>query len=47
MVVCGGHREVFYRTQITNSSPLVPEVYAKIYLDKAFGISHPTSQQEE
>jgi hypothetical protein len=28
-------------------SPLVPEVYVKIYLDKTFGISHLRSQQEE
>jgi hypothetical protein len=47
MVVCGDHREVFHRTQVTDSSPLIPEVYIEIYLDRTFGISHPTSQQEE
>jgi hypothetical protein len=40
MVVCGGHREVFYQTRVTDSSPLVPEVYIKIYLDRTSGISH-------
>jgi hypothetical protein len=47
VVVCGGHREVFCQTRVTDSSPLVPEVYVEIYLDSTFGISHPTSQQEE
>jgi hypothetical protein len=47
MVVCGGHREVFCQTRVTDSSPLIPEVYVEIYLDKTSGISHPTSQQEE
>jgi hypothetical protein len=47
VVVCGGHKEVFYRTWVTDSSPLVPEVYVKIYLDRTSGISHPASQQEE
>jgi hypothetical protein len=47
MVVCGGHREVFCRTRVTDSSPLVPEVYVEIYPDMTSGISHPTSQQEE
>jgi hypothetical protein len=47
VVVCGGHREVFCQTQVTDNSPLVPKVYAKIYLDETSGISHPTSQQEE
>jgi hypothetical protein len=47
MVVCGGHREVFCRTQVTNSSPLIPKVYVEIYLDNTSGSSHPTSQQEE
>jgi hypothetical protein len=47
VVVCGGHREVFCRTQVTDSSPLVPEVYVEIYLDRTFGTSHPTSQQGE
>jgi hypothetical protein len=47
MVVCGGHREVFCWTQVTDSSPLIPEVYAEIYLYGTFRISDPTSQQEE
>jgi hypothetical protein len=47
MVVCGGHREVFCRTQVTDSSPLIPKVYVEIYLDNTSGSSHPTSQQEE
>jgi hypothetical protein len=47
MVVCGGHREVFFRTGVTDSSPPVPEVCIKIYLDRTSGISHPTSLQEE
>jgi hypothetical protein len=47
MVVCGGHREVFFCTQVTDSSPLILEVYIEIYLDRTSGISHPTSQQEE
>jgi hypothetical protein len=47
VVVCGVHREVFCQTQVTDSSPLVPEVYVEIYLDRTFGISHPTSQQVE
>jgi hypothetical protein len=37
-LLCGGQRD---------SSPLVLEVYVEIYLDGTFGISHPTSQQEE
>jgi hypothetical protein len=47
MVVCGGHREVFCRTQVTDISPLIPEVYIEIYLNRTFGIYHMTSQQEE
>jgi hypothetical protein len=47
MVVCGGHREVFCQTQVTDSSPLIPEVYIKIYLNRTSRISHLTSQQEE
>jgi hypothetical protein len=47
VIVCGGQREVFYQTKVTNSSPLVPEVYVKIYLDRSSRISHLTSQQEE
>jgi hypothetical protein len=47
MVVCVGHKEVFCRTQVTDSSPLIPKVYVEIYLDRTSGISHPTSQQEE
>jgi hypothetical protein len=47
MVVCGGHKKVFYQTRVTDSSPLILEVYVEIYLDMAFGISHPISQQEE
>jgi hypothetical protein len=47
MVVCGGHREVFFQTHVTDSSPLIPEVYVEIYLDGTSRISHPTSQQEE
>jgi hypothetical protein len=47
MAVCGGRREVFCRTRVTNRSPLVEEVYVKIYLDMTSGNSHPTSQQEE
>jgi hypothetical protein len=47
MVVCGGHREVFCQTRVTDSSPLVYEVYVEIYLDRTSGISHPTSQREE
>jgi hypothetical protein len=46
-VVCGGHKEVFCQTQVTNSSPVIPEVYVEIYLNRTSGISHPTSQQEE
>jgi hypothetical protein len=38
---------VFCWTQVTDSSPLIPEVYAEIYLDGTSGISHPISQQEE
>jgi hypothetical protein len=38
---------VFYRTRVTDSSPLILEVYVEIYLDMTFGISHPISQQEE
>jgi hypothetical protein len=34
MVVCGGHSEVFCRTQVTDSSPLVHKVYVEIYLDR-------------
>jgi hypothetical protein len=37
VVVCGGHREVFCQTQVTDSSPLIPEVYIKIYLDRTSG----------
>jgi hypothetical protein len=40
VVVCGGHREVFCQTRVTDSSPLVPEVYVEIYLDRTSGISH-------
>jgi hypothetical protein len=47
VVVCAGHKDVFCRTQVTDSSPLVPEVYVEIYLDRTSGISHPISQQEE
>jgi hypothetical protein len=47
MVVCGGHREVFCRTQVTDSSPLIPEVYVEIYLDRTSRTSHLTSRQEE
>jgi hypothetical protein len=47
MVICGGYREVFCQTQVTDSSPLVLEVCVEIYLDKTSGISHLTSQQEE
>jgi hypothetical protein len=47
MVACGGQREVFCRTQVTDSSPLIPEVYVEIYLDRSSRISHPTSHQEE
>jgi hypothetical protein len=47
MVVCGGHRKVFCRTRITDGSPLIPEVYVKIYLDMTSRISHLISQQEE
>jgi hypothetical protein len=47
VVVCGGHREVFYQTRVTDSSPLIPEVYVEIYLDRTSRISHLTSQQEE
>jgi hypothetical protein len=43
MVVCGGHREVFCLTQVTDSLPLIPEVYVEIYLDRTSGISHPTN----
>jgi hypothetical protein len=43
MVVCGGHREVFCQTRVTDSAPLIPEVYVKIDLDRTSGISHPTS----
>jgi hypothetical protein len=45
--ICGGHREVFCRTRVTDSSPLIPEVYIEVYLDRTSGISHPTSRQEE
>jgi hypothetical protein len=47
VVVCGSPNEVFCQTQVTDSSPLIPEVYIEIYLDETSGISHPTSQQEE
>jgi hypothetical protein len=47
MVVCGGQREVFCRTQVTNSSPLISVAYVEIHLDRTSGISHMTSQQEE
>jgi hypothetical protein len=47
MVVCGGHMEVFCRTQVTDRSPLVPEVYVEIYLDSTSGIFQPISQQDE
>jgi hypothetical protein len=43
MVVCGGHREVFCQTRVTDSAPLIPKVYVKIDLDRTSGISHPTS----
>jgi hypothetical protein len=32
---------------VTDSSPLIPEVYVEIYLNLTSGISHPISQQEE
>jgi hypothetical protein len=35
---------VFYQTRVTDSSPLVPKIYVKIYLDRTSEISHPTSQ---
>jgi hypothetical protein len=41
------NREVFCRTRVTDSSPLIPKVYVEIYVDRTSGISHPTSQQEE
>jgi hypothetical protein len=47
VVVYGGHREVYCQTQVTDISPLILEVYVKIYLDGTSGISHLTSQQEE
>jgi hypothetical protein len=47
VVVCGGRKEVFCRTQVIDSSPLIPEVYVEIYLDGTSEISYPTSQQEE
>jgi hypothetical protein len=47
VVVCGSHREVFCQTQVTDSSPLIPEVYVEIYLDGTSGIFDPISQQEE
>jgi hypothetical protein len=43
MVLCGGHREVFCRTRVINSSPLILEVYIEIYLDRTSGTSHLTS----
>jgi hypothetical protein len=43
VVICGGHKEVFCRTRVTNSSPLVPKVYVEIYLNKTSGISHLTN----
>jgi hypothetical protein len=46
VVVCGGHRDVFCRIRVTDSSPLIPKVYVEIYLDRTYGISHLTSQQE-
>jgi hypothetical protein len=46
VVVYGGDREVFCQTQVTDSSPLVPEVYVEIYLDKTSGTFHSRSQQE-
>jgi hypothetical protein len=47
VAVCGGHKEVFCQTQVTDSSPLIPKVYVEINLDGTSGISHLTSQQEE
>jgi hypothetical protein len=47
VIVCGGHKELFYRTRVTDSSPLIPKVYIEIYLDRTSGISHPISQQDE
>jgi hypothetical protein len=47
MVVCDGHGKVFCWTQVTDSSPLVSEVYVEIYLDGTSGISHPTSRSKE
>jgi hypothetical protein len=47
MVVCGGHREVFCQFRVTDSSPLIFEVYVEIYLDGTSRISHLTNQQEE
>jgi hypothetical protein len=44
MVVYGGHGEVLCRARVTDSSPLVPEIYVEIYLDRTSGISHLTSQ---
>jgi hypothetical protein len=44
---CGGHNEVFCQAQVTDSSPLILEVYVKIYLDGTSRISYLTSQQEE
>jgi hypothetical protein len=37
---------VFCRTWVIDSSPLVPEIYIKIYLDITSGISHPIYQQK-
>jgi hypothetical protein len=34
---------MFCRTRVTDSSPLIPEVYVEIYLNRTSGISHPTS----
>jgi hypothetical protein len=36
VAICGGHREVLSRTQVTDSSSLIPEVYVEIYLDRSF-----------
>jgi hypothetical protein len=47
VVVCGGHREVFGQTEVTDSSPLILEVYVEIYLYGTSEISHPTSRHEE
>jgi hypothetical protein len=47
VVVCGGHKVVFCQISVTDSSPLVPEVYIEIYLDRTSETSHPTNKKEE